>query len=435
MDVVTDPRFFPSKGRAGDPSASFSLDERDRRWEATRAIMDERGIDCLLAIGRGANGNGSVRWLDGGDFGERSLVFPRKGDPLTSRTLQNWGKWYTECCFEGVRYRGHEGKVSIVASDAIQEMGYEKGVVGIVGLIGGGFGSEGVIPYMTFQNLKRLLPGATFCDASDMITMLRIIKSSEEITMMEKASEMANIEIDTVLRYARPGVRECDVYAEMYSASLRAGSESGRDSFGILSSGKGWPVNRRPTDRILRRGDMLQAGFYARYGGYWSHPHTAMSLGPIDDEFKPLYGAVREAVYNALSALKPGTPWSEVDRVASEPIVKCGYYHEIPQIHGVGIDGIEPPITTVSAGEIPRDSPWRESFVEGTLASNPEWRDLAGGRYSSMPDFQVEAGMSLAVEVKAVTEDRLFLEFGPQVIVEENGPRILTPDAMDVIEL
>ncbi len=433
--MVTDPRFFPREGRAGDPASSFSLAERDRRWSATRASMEERGLDCLLAIGRGANGNGSVRWLDGGDFGERNLVFPMKGDPLTSRTLQNWGKWYTECCFEGVRYRGHEGKMSIVATEAIREMGYEKGVIGIVGLIGGGFGVEGSIPYMTFQNLKRLLPDAAFRDASDLISKLRIIKSPEEIAMMEKASEMANIEIDAVLRHARPGVRECDVFAEMYSASLRAGAEPGRDSFAILSSGKGWPVNRRSTDRLLCRGDMLQAGYYARYGGYWSHPHTAMSLGPMDDEFKPLYEAVREAVDNALAALKPGTPWSEVDRVASEPVTRRGYYHEIPQIHGVGIDGIEPPVTTICAGEIPRDSSWREAFVEGSLATNPEWSELAGDRYQSLVDFEVKVGMALAVEVKAVTDDRLFLEFGPQVIIEENGPRILNPDAMDVIEL
>ncbi len=43
--------------------------------------------------------------------------------------------------------------------------------------------------------------------------------------------------------------------------------------------------------------------------------------------------------------------------------------------------------------------------------------------------------MSLAIEVKAVHEDRIFFEVGPQVIVEESGPRVLTPEAMDVIEL
>ncbi|MCE2452094.1 MAG: hypothetical protein J4F48_04515, partial [Nitrospinae bacterium] len=105
------------------------------------------------------------------------------------------------------------------------------------------------------------------------------------------------------------------------------------------------------------------------------------------------------------------------------------------QVHGVGIDGIEPPMTTICAGEIPRKFPWREPFVEGSLSENPEWRELAGERYGFLADFEVEAGMCLAVEIKAAHEDRIFMVFGPQVIVEESGPRILTPEAMDVIEL
>ena len=183
----------------------FLLEERDRRWSAVRAAMDARGLDCLIIVGRGMNGNGDTRWLDGGDYGERSMVFPKRGAPVTFWLLQNWGKWYTESCFEGVRYRGHEGKVSIVATDAVKELGYERARIGIVGLIGGGYGAEGAIPYMTYQNLKRLLPDAEFADASDILTRLRMVKSAEEVAMMEKAAEMVNIEIDAVLGLLPPG--------------------------------------------------------------------------------------------------------------------------------------------------------------------------------------------------------------------------------------
>jgi Xaa-Pro aminopeptidase len=433
--MVTDPRFIPREGRAGVPHSAFTLEERDHRWNAAREAMDARGIDCLVVIGRGMKGNGHVRWLDNGDYGERSLVFPRKGDPMTFWLLQNWGKWYTESCWEGVRYRGHEGKVSIVAAEAIADLGYQNGTVGIVGLIGGGYASEGIIPYMTYQNLKRLLPGATFCDASDILTRLRMIKSPEEIAMLEKASEMANVEIDSVLRHARPGVREDDLCVEMTCAGLRAGSELGRDHWTILNAGKGFPVNHRPTDRILRSGDVLHIGHYARYGGYWSHPHISVSLGRLDEEYRPLREAVHESVQVALEVLKPGASWTEVDRLIDEPILSRGYFHEIPQMHGTGVDGIEPPATTIVAGNIPREMPWRERSVEGSLEENEEWRDLAGDRYQFMKELTVEAGMSLAIEVKAVHEDRIFLEFGPQIIVEADGPRVLTPDAMDVIEL
>ena len=433
--MARDTGLFPKGGRAGGAAASFSAGERDRRWNAVRAAMDARGLDCLIVIGRGSNGNGNTRWLDGGDYGERSMVFPRKGAPVTFWLLQNWGKWYTESCFDGVRYRGHEGKVSIVASDTVKELGYQSGRIGIVGLIGGGYGAEGAIPYMTYQNLKRLLPDVEFADASDILTRLRIVKSAEEIAMLEKAAEMVNIEIDAVLGACRPGVRESEVYAALFSASLRAGAEHGRDSWLIMCSGKGYPVNRRPTDRVLRTGDMLCIGYYSRYGGYYSHPHTAMSLGPIDQEYKPIQEAVAESLRAALGALKPGTPWSEVGRASNEAVLRGGYYHEIPQVHGVGVDGIEPPMTTICAGDIPRTFSWREPYVEGSLAENPEWRDLAGGRYGFLEDFEVQAGMSLAVEIKAAHEDRMFIVFGPQVIVEESGPRILTPKAMDVIEL
>lgn len=433
--MVTDPRFIPRLGRVGGPAASFTLAERDRRWAATQAEMDARGIDCLVIAGRGYNTGGNVRWLDNGDYGERSLVFPRKGDPMTFWLLQNWGKWYSECCWEGVRYRGHEGKVSIVAAEAISDLGYQNGRIGIVGLIGGGYAAEGAIPYMTYKNLQRLLPGAEFCDATDILTRLRMFKGPEEIAMLEKASEMANIEIDAVLRHARPGVRESELCMEMTCAGLRAGSELGRDHWTLLNSGNGYPVNHRPTDRVLRSGEVLHVGHYARYGGYWSHPHISVSLGPLPEEYKPLREVVYEAVQNTLEVLKPGTPWSEVDRVSDAPILGRGYNHEIPQVHGTGVDGIEPPATTIVAGEIPREMPWRERKVEGSLEENEEWRELAGDRYRFMKEITVEVGMSLAIEVKAAHEDRIFMEFGPQVIVEESGPRILTPDAMDVIEL
>jgi Xaa-Pro aminopeptidase len=433
--MVTDPRFIPREGRTGVPQSAFSLAERDRRWSAARAEMASRGIDCLIVAGRGYNANGNVRWLDNGDYGERSLVFPLKGAPMTFWLLQNWGKWYTECCWEGVRYRGHEGKVSVVASEAISDLGYAGGKIGIVGLIGGGYAAEGAIPYMTYRNLQRLLPGATFCDASDILMRLRMVKSAEEIAMLEKASEMANVEVEAALRHARPGVREDELCVEMTCAGLRAGSELGRDHWTILNSGKGYPVNHRPTDRIMRSGDVLHLGQYARYGGYWSHPHTSISLGPLDEEYKPLRDAVRESVAIALEVLRPGASWAEADRAIDEPILSRGYYHEIPQVHGTGLDGIEAPATRIVAGEIPREMPWRERAVEGSLEENEEWRALAGDRFNFMKELTVEAGMSLAIEVKAVHEDRIFLEFGPQIIVEESGPRVLTPTAMDVIEL
>lgn len=430
--MVADPRFQPRPGRADDPHCALSLAERDRRWAAARAEMERRGVDCLLVAGVGDNNNGNVRWLDNGDFTERYLLFPRRGAPIIFWALPNWSRWYLESSWEGCEFRATEGSISIAAAQAIEDLGLAGGTVGIVGLVGGGLTPEGTIPYMTFRNLQRLLPRARLCDATDILMRLRMIKSPEEVRLLEKAAELSNIEIDALMKHARPGVRESELAAEIVYASLKAGNELGRDHWFIMCSGKtGYPVNRRPTDKVLRSGEMVMSGHYTRFGGYYSHPHAAISLGRMDEEYRPMREAVLEATHKALELLKPGTPWRELDEKIDEPILRRGYYHEITQIHCVGLDGIEPPATALVRGDVPA----KRHPLRSALADNEEFRQLTGNRPPLAGDLAVAEGMAVALEVKAAKDDRIFLEFGPQVIVEKTGPRILTPDAMDVIEL
>lgn len=431
--MVADPRFFPRPGRAEDSHCSLSLAERDRRWNGLREEMDRQGIDCLFVWGKGRGQGGNCRWIDNGDSGDRCLVFPRKGNPVTMWVLGSWAKWYEFSCWENVDYVGTEGKDSIAAAEIISEMGYSNAKIGLIGLAGAGIGVEGTMPYFTYQNLKRLLPSASFCDAGAILRRLRMYKSAEEIQLIEKAAEIANIQTDAALRMIRPGVRERDVYAAMETAGLNAGAEPAGDYWTILSSGKGYPTNRRQSDRMLRPGDMVQMGIYTRFGGYWAHPHLAIALGPMDVEYRPLYEAVFEATQNLLAALKPGTPWSEIERVADEPILRRGYYHEITQIHSLGLDGSEPPAAVMSAGRIPEKA--KRRALPGSIRENSEWRDFVGQSNVAPPEIIIKPGLILALEVKAAMDDRLFLEFGPQVVITENGPKVLNPDALDVIAL
>ena len=434
--MVADPRFFPREGRANTAHTTLSLAERDRRWESLRAEMDRCGIDCLFIWGKGRGQGGNCRWIDNTDSGDRALIFPRKGAPVTMWAIASWTRWYNESCWEGVEYIGNEGKDSTAAAQVIRDYGYAKGTIGLVGLAGGGMGGEGTMPYFTYTNLKRLLPEARFRDAGGILQRLRMYKSNEEIALIEKAAEIANIEADVALRNARPGIRESELYALMTSAGLHAGADPVRDYYTILSSGKGYPTNRRQTDRILRSGDMLQMGIYTRYGGYWAHPHLAISLGEIDAEYIPLREAVYEATQNLLEILKPGVSWKEVERVADEPVLGRGYYHEITQLHSLGIDGTEPPVAVMSAGNLPAAAlASRRSPVAGSIRDHDEWREFIATGQAGGTGFEVKPGLILALEVKATLDDRIFLEFGPQVVITESGARVLNPDALDVIQL
>jgi Xaa-Pro aminopeptidase len=431
--MVTDPRFQPRAGRTDDPHNALTLAARDRRWSAARAAMAARGIDCLFVVGVASNNNGNVRWLDNGDGAERYLVFPAKGPPTVLGYAPNWSRWYLENSWEGCDYRPTGASPSVAGANTIEDLGYASGTIGVVGLLGGGVGPEGTIPYMTYRNLQAQLPKAKFVDASDLLMQLRIVKSAEELAMIEKAAELSNVQLDALMRHARPGLRETELAAEIVYASLRAGAEMTYDHPFLFCAGRtGYPVNRRPTDRVLRRGEMILTGHYTRFGGYHSHPHAALSLGPIPDEYREMRDAVCEDTERALELLKPGVPWEEVDRKISEGCLRRGFYHEISQAHCVGLDGVEPPYTTLTRGEAPRS---RDVRPRGSIRDNAEYNDLAGNRPPIMKDLLVQEGMAVALECKVAKDDSIFLEFGPQIVIEKNGPRVLTPAAMDVIVL
>ncbi len=432
--MVADPRFIPRPGRVDDPSCAFSLAERDRRWGLARAEMDRRGIDCLFVVGAGGT-KGNARWLDNGDYSDRHLVFPASTAkaPTILWGFTNWARWYLENSWEGFEFRPTEGSVSVAAAETIHDLGLARGRIGIVGLVGSGLGAEGSIPYMTFRNLQLLLPDADLVDATDILARARMVKSEEEIAFIEKSAEISNVEIDTLLKHLRPGMRESAIVAEVMYEGLKAGNELGRDQWFLISSGfTGYPVNRRPTDRMIGRDEMVFTGHYTRFGGYYCHPHMAISVGRMNDEYRAMRDMVYDATQRALEMLKPGTPWADFDRAIDEIAVKGEFYHEITQAHCVGLDGIEAPVTEMIRGAVPEKA---FSRIGGSIRDNPEYRALLGNRKPLARDLLIEPGMSVALEIKVAKEDRMFLEFGPHVVVGKDGPRVLTPGAMDVVEL
>jgi Xaa-Pro aminopeptidase len=159
---------------------------------------------------------------------------------------------------------------------------------------------------------------------------------------------------------------------------------------------------------------------------------VALSLGPIPHDYRAMRDAVFEDTQRALEILKPGTPWEEIDRELDQACLRGGFYHEIPQVHGIGLDGVEPPLTTMTRGRVP-PSPYGRP--KPSLMENEEYRNLIGNHAPLLKDLVVQQGMALALECKAARDDSIFVEFGPQIVIEKEGARILTPLATDVIVL
>lgn len=77
--------------------------------------------------------------------------------------------------------------------------------------------------------LRAHLPNARISDARLLINWARTVKSAPEIAYMREAGRIQERVMRTAIDTARPGVRECDLAAEIYRAQLRGTDEFGGD--------------------------------------------------------------------------------------------------------------------------------------------------------------------------------------------------------------
>src|SRR5438132_13741830 len=138
--------------------------------------------------------------------------------------------------------------------------------------------------------VEKLLPNATFIDASPFLEEMRMVKSEEEIEILRKAGKIARKVVDAMVSTARPDVPEAAVYAEMIKTQIANGGEP--NIFNLFASGPvehptkelwhllhGCEQPLAPTMRPLAEGDLIATEWHTKYGGYRCHTEFSVYLG------------------------------------------------------------------------------------------------------------------------------------------------------------
>jgi ectoine hydrolase len=71
------------------------------------------------------------------------------------------------------------------------------------------------------EALRRGLPSAVFADATGLVNWRRAVKSPQELAYMRTAARIVERMHARILEVIEPGMRKCDLVAEIYDASLR----------------------------------------------------------------------------------------------------------------------------------------------------------------------------------------------------------------------
>ena len=157
------------------------------------------------------------------------------------------------------------------------------------------------------RKLRKDFPAHQFQRSAPIITGLRMIKNDKEIELIQKAVDITEKAFRRMLNFAKPGVKEYEIQAEMEHEFVMNGA-NGSAFLPIIASGKNSCVlHYIENDNMCLDGDVVLFDFGAEYANYIADVSRTI---PISGKFSPRQREVYELVLRvqkkAISQLHAG---------------------------------------------------------------------------------------------------------------------------------
>lgn len=356
------------EGPADNTWTGYSLAERDRRWAVVRANAAQAGFDCIFvppySDPMNLRTSPVVAWGNWADsryltqLPSAAVVLPTDGRPpivVDGRGRGNY--WVPDVRAASGSQRGSWAPALV---QALRDAGMERARIGVCGLKGGKVthvrAPDGVVNYVSYAEVVRAFPNATFEDATDVVGFARYVKGDEEIACLRRAAAIAEEGIDAMIEAAGPGADQAVVYTRAMARMMELGSEHYLLAFYAAPLGtQSQRMTDPPIGRRLQRGDYITNETSAVWGGQVSQEDQPILIGPIPDMYRQVIELQREVWEEGLKLMKPGLTFGElIDFVNGFGPRRGG--RTMITMHGRGIgDDNGPLITSRSVGERVRD--------------------------------------------------------------------------------
>lgn len=323
-----------------------------QRLDKTRTAMQKDRIDALLLV----NWDNITYFTNLWGFSPYrfiALVLPLEAEPflivpLIEAEYAESGTWVRD--IESFIDWDKEGP-ELPAVKKIQVFLEGKGIADqVIGI------EKNQLTINRFNMLKEALPKAQLEDCTGIMQRVRLIKSPQEIELLQRAGEIAIAEFEALINCAKEGIMEFELSLKATEAGSRAAAENFGDDYmhspliggvQILASGKYVSMpHKMASTRRLRRGDKIQPCFcnIGFYKGYHCSFGRAISIGSPSSKDQKLYGICRKAQEEAYKVIKPGTGASEIYQVISSILREFGEGEEMHRSgRGLGLGFAELP--------------------------------------------------------------------------------------------
>ena len=316
---------------------AFAKDEYDERLYRVRQSMLDRNLDALI-IGDPSN----INWLTGYDAWsfytpQMLLVGLDKGPFWMGREMDAGAAHFTTYLTSD--------QIIAYPEDLVQRVDTHPAIfladqVAALGVGRGAIGYESDVYYLSPRALLELqkgLPKARWVDADLLVNWARLVKSKAEIAVMREAAQIAEIAMQTAWDGVHPGVRQCDLMADVVAAQIRGTKQFGGDQPAlhplILAGEAASTAHPMWNDSILEDGQTVAfelGGCRKRYNvGLARTVHLGTPSMQLKDTAKAVeegMAAVMEALYADAVAGDVHAAWQAVlDRYGLEKKSRIGY--------------------------------------------------------------------------------------------------------------
>ena len=310
----------------------FTKEEYEARLKKTRSLMEQAGIELLLAT-HPANMN-YLTGYDGWSFyvHQGVLLSLRQEEPIWfGRGMDgNGARLTTWLAGENIRpYRDDYVQSATkhpmqFLAEIIREKGWERSSIGLEM-------DQFYFTHRSYLELEKALPKARFKDANLLVARVRQIKSEREIELIKRAGKIAEKVMRTALDAVRVGERECDAVARISQAQISGTADYEGDYPAIVPLLMAGKATNTPhltwSDRKFQNDEAV----ILELAGVYKHYHAPMArtlfLGKPTPWILETSRVVIGGLEQTLEFIKPGVTCEQVESrwreaIAGSKVVK-----------------------------------------------------------------------------------------------------------------
>ena len=323
------------------PDLPFSLTEYRERLKKVRNSMESQGVEALILCDPS-----NMAWLTGYDgwsfYVHQCVIVADEGEPIWyGRKMDAQGALRTTWLQEqNILFYPDE----YVQSSEKHPMDHLSGILVDRGLGAKRVGVEMDNYYFSaaaYASLEQHLPNAVFSDVTGLVNWCRAVKSKSEIEFMCRAARIVEGMHQRILEKMEPGMRKCDLVAEIYDSAIRGTADHGGDYPAIvplLPSGSDAAASHLTwDDKPMKKGE----GTFFEIAGCYRRYHVPLSrtvfLGSPPSVFLEADRAVQEGMEAGLEQARPGNTCEDVALAFFDILKKYGIVKDSRTGYSIGL--------------------------------------------------------------------------------------------------